>query len=129
MAGSLTIMAATPCAARATQQHSADIQQLRLEAYRAAPEFQLSDERSLAWGREDAEGIVLAVWHAGVMVSTTRGNILRDSAAAERFMEFHAAHDCAIASIAGVVLEGAPQTRLMRRRACGVLFVFPMQGY
>jgi hypothetical protein len=138
--------------AQATEQHSAEIQQLRLEAFRAAPEFQLSDERSLAWGSDDAEGIVLAAWHEGTIVSTTRANILRNSAAAERFMEcdlsdiplrypalvlgkgatspvfgrhglhsilryifIRAARDCAIASVAGVVFEGAPRTRLMRR--------------
>ena len=73
--------------ARATQQHSAEIQQLRREAYRSAPEFQLRNESLLAWGADDAQGIVLAVWHEDAVVSTTRANILRDKAEAERFLE------------------------------------------
>jgi len=142
--------------ARATAQDSAAIQRLRLEAYRGAPEFQVTDERFVAWDEYDAEGIVLAVWREGMVVSTTRGNLLRNRAEAERFMEcdlsdiplpypalvlskgatsagfgghgFHsmlryafiqAARDCGIASVTGVVFEGAPRTRLMRRVGYG----------
>jgi hypothetical protein len=137
---------------RATEQDATDIQRLRLEAYRAAPEFQLSDEGCVAWGREDAEGVVLAVWHEGVVVSTTRGNLLRDRAEAEQFLKcdlsdiplrypalalskgatsaqfgrhglhsmlryafIHAARDYGLASVTGVLWEGAPRSRLMRR--------------
>jgi hypothetical protein len=138
--------------ARATAQDSVAIQRLRLEAYRGAPEFQVTDERFVAWDEYDAEGIVLAVWREAMVVSTTRGNLLRDGAEAERFMEcdlsdiplpypalvltkgatsagfgghglhsmlryafIQAARDCGIASVTGVVFEGAPRTRLMRR--------------
>jgi hypothetical protein len=73
--------------ARATAQDRADIERLRREAYQAAPEFQVTDDRFLAWGRDDADGIVLAAWYEGQMVSTTRGNLLCNEAEAERFME------------------------------------------
>jgi hypothetical protein len=138
--------------ARATAQDCAAIQRLRLEAYRGAPEFQVTDELLVAWGEDDVDGIVLAVWREGVVVSTTRGNLLRNRAEAERFMEcdlsdiplpypalllskgatsagfgghglhsmlrytfIQAASDCGIAGVTGVVFEGAPRTRLMRR--------------
>jgi hypothetical protein len=73
--------------ARATAQDCADIERLRREAYQAAPEFQVTDDRFVAWGRDDTDGIVLAAWNEGQMVSTTRGNLLRDEAEAGRFME------------------------------------------
>jgi hypothetical protein len=138
--------------ARATAQDCAAIQRLRLEAYQGAPEFQVTDERFVAWSGDDAEGIVLAVWHEGMVVSTTRGNLLRNRAEAERLMEcdlsdtplpyptlalgkgatsvgfgrhglhsmlryafIQAARDRGIASVTGVIFEGAPRTRLMRR--------------
>ena len=137
---------------RADQQHAAAVEQLRIGAYRAAPEFQLCDERSLYWGSEDTEAIVLAVWHDDVIVSTIRGNLVRDRAQAEHFLEcdladipvsypalllgraataatfarhglhsllryvlIRAARDCAIACVTGIVIDGAPRTRLMHR--------------
>jgi hypothetical protein len=137
---------------RAARQHAAAIEQLRRDAYRAAPDFQLCDERSLNWGSEDTDGIVLALWHDDAIVSTTRGNLVRDRAQAEHFLEcdladipvtypalllgraataatfarhglhsllryvfIRAARDCAIACVTGIVIDGAPRTRLMHR--------------
>lgn len=73
---------------QASSADSAAITALRLTAYRRAPEFDVVDTSALVWGHSDEAGIVLGAWNSsGDVVSTTRGEVYQDRAAAEAGME------------------------------------------
>ena len=60
---------------RCTRNDAAQIENLRLAAYRASPVMLIKDENILLWSDEYDNGIVLAVWENGQCVSTMRGNV------------------------------------------------------
>ena len=65
------------------------VEALRRQAYRAAPEFDWNDERTLAWSAADDAGTVLALWNqGGELVSTTRATVFAALGDAESFLEY-----------------------------------------
>jgi hypothetical protein len=62
------------------------IESLRLAEYSAAPEFELLRPDLLMWDTHDDDGVVLGVWAGDELLSTLRGVVVADRAAAEDFL-------------------------------------------